>query len=63
MIQIEVIHHDVTNLHGLLHLIVLAIQSVVDHQYTSPEGCQLVESIKNFDVNHHHPSISHPSWR
>ena len=39
MIQIEVIHHDVTNLHGLLHLIVLAIHSVVDHQYTRPEGC------------------------
>ena len=30
----EVIHHDVTNLHGLLHVIVLAILSVVDHQHT-----------------------------
>ena len=28
----EMIHHDVTNLHGLLHLIVLAIHSAVDHQ-------------------------------
>ena len=36
MIQTEVIYHDVTNLHGLLHLIVLAIHSVVDHQYTRP---------------------------
>ena len=30
----EVIHHDVTNLHGLLHVIVLAILSVVAHQHT-----------------------------
>ena len=30
----EGIHHDVTNLHGLLHLNVLAIHSVVDHQHT-----------------------------
>ena len=28
----ELINHDATNLHGLLHLIVLAIYSVVDHQ-------------------------------
>ena len=28
----EGIHHDVTNLHGLLHLNVLAIHSVVNHQ-------------------------------
>ena len=32
----EVIHHDVTNLHGLPHLFVLAIHSVVDHQYRRP---------------------------
>ena len=31
---IEWIHHDVTNLHGLLHLIVLAMHSIVDHQRT-----------------------------
>ena len=32
----EVIHHDhdVTNLHGLFHVIVLAILSVVDHSHT-----------------------------
>ena len=30
----EVIHHDVTNLHGLHHLVILAIHSVVDHQHT-----------------------------
>ena len=30
----EVIHHDVTNLHGLFHVIVLAILSVVDHKHT-----------------------------
>ena len=30
----EVIHHDVTNLHGLLYVIVLAILSVVAHQHT-----------------------------
>ena len=30
----EGIHHDVTNLHGLLHLYFLAIHSVVDHQHT-----------------------------
>ena len=32
----EVIHHDhdVTNLHGLFNVIVLAILSVVDHQHT-----------------------------
>jgi len=28
-----VIHHDVTDLRGLLHLIVLAMHSVVNHQY------------------------------
>ena len=28
------IHNDITNLHGLLHLNVLAIHSVVDHQHT-----------------------------
>ena len=28
------IHHDITNLHGLFHLNVLAIHSVVDHQHT-----------------------------
>ena len=28
----DVTHHDVTNLHGLLHLIVLAIHSVVEYQ-------------------------------
>ena len=28
------IHHDVTNLHALLYLNVLAIHSVVDHQHT-----------------------------
>ena len=28
------IHHDIINLHGLLHLNVLAIHSVVDHQHT-----------------------------
>ena len=33
-ILIEVIHHDVTNLYGLLHLIILAIHSVVNHQPT-----------------------------
>ena len=27
------IHHDITNLHGLLHLYFLAIHSVVDHQH------------------------------
>ena len=30
----EGIHHDVTNLDTLLHLNVLAIHSVVDHQHT-----------------------------
>ena len=30
----EGIHHGVTNFHGLLHLNVLAIHSVVDHQHT-----------------------------
>ena len=32
----EVVHHDhdVTNLHGLFHVIVLAILSVVDHKHT-----------------------------
>ena len=30
----EGIHHDVSNLHALLHLNVLAIHSVVDHQHT-----------------------------
>ena len=30
----EVIHHDVTKLHGLFHVIVLAILSVVDHKHT-----------------------------
>ena len=35
----EVIHHDVTNLLGLLHLTVLAIHSVYDHQYTRPYSC------------------------
>ena len=63
MIQIEVIHHDVTKLHGLLRLIVLAIHSVVDLNTQDLKGVTMVESIKNFDVNHHHPSISHPSWR
>ena len=29
----EGIHHDVTNLHGLLHLYFLAIHSFVDHQH------------------------------
>ena len=29
----EGIHHNVTNLHGLLHLYFLAIHSVVDHQH------------------------------
>jgi hypothetical protein len=28
------IHHDVTILHGLLQLVVLAIHSVVNHQHT-----------------------------
>ena len=37
-ILIEVIHHDVTNLYGLLHLIILAIHSVVNHQPTC-SGC------------------------
>ena len=35
----EVIYHDVTNLLGLLHLTVLAIHSVYDHQYTRPYSC------------------------
>ena len=30
----EGIHHDVSNFHALLHLNVLAIHSVVDHQHT-----------------------------
>ena len=30
----EGIHHDVTNLDTLLHLNVLAIHSIVDHQHT-----------------------------
>ena len=30
----EGIHHDVSNLHALFHLNVLAIHSVVDHQHT-----------------------------
>ena len=29
----EVIHHDVNNHYGLLHRIILAIHSVVDHQH------------------------------
>ena len=37
-ILIEVIHHDVTNVYGLLHLIILAIHSVVNHQHTC-SGC------------------------
>ena len=32
----KVIHHDVTNIHGLLHLVVLAIHSVVNHQHRRP---------------------------
>ena len=34
----EMIHHDVTNLYGLLHLIILAIHSVANHQHTC-SGC------------------------
>ena len=34
----EGIHHDVTNLYGLLHLIILAIHSVANHQHTC-SGC------------------------
>jgi hypothetical protein len=34
MILTEGIHHDVTDLHGLLHLVVIAICSNIDHQHT-----------------------------
>ena len=34
MIMIEVVHTDVTDLHGLLSPVVLAIDSVVDHLHS-----------------------------
>ena len=48
--------------HGLL-LVFLAIYSVVDLKLTSPYLMllQMLKIKENFDVNHHHQSISHPS--
>ena len=56
----EVIHPNVSDLHILLLLVVLVVHSVVDLKLTWPKCCYTnVKNIKkNFDVNHHHHSIS-----
>ena len=63
MILIDVIHHDVTYLHDILLLVVLAIHSVVNHHTYDLNIVRVVERIKNFQVNQHYYSVSYPSWR
>ena len=45
----EVIYHNVTNLHGLLHPNILAIHSVVDINTHDIKVVTLVEYIKQID--------------
>ena len=56
MILIDVIHHDVTYLHDILLLVVLAIHSVVNHHTYDLNIVRVVERIKNFQVNQHYYS-------
>ena len=58
MIQIEVIHHDVTNLHGLLHPM---IRSDVDINTHDLKVLILVEYVKKNNINHHQLRRLHPS--
>ena len=48
----EVIHHDVTNLHGLLHVIVLAVHSLVLKICFGPPTAESknLKTHVNFDV-------------
>ena len=56
----EIIHHDVTDIHGLLLLVVLAIHSVLTTNTHNLIVVTHVEIIKTFYVNHNNHSISHP---
>ena len=56
----EVIHHDITDIHGLLLLVVLAIHSVLTTNTHDLIVLAHVENIKTFHVNHNNNSISHP---
>ena len=57
MILTEGIHHDVTDLHRLLHLVVIAIRSNIDHQHMTLMLSQMIH------FNHQNHSIFYPSWR
>ena len=56
----EVIHHDITDIHGLLLLVVLAIHSVLTTNTHDLNVLAHVENIKTFHVNHNNNSISYP---
>ena len=55
MILTEGIHHDVTDLHRLLHLVVIAIRSNIDHQHMTLMLSQMIH------FNHQNHSIFYPS--
>ena len=66
MIIIEVIHTDVTDLHGLLLPVVLAIDSVVDHLHSWPlywQTCWEKTIWKTCHVNHPNHITPHPRWK
>ena len=66
MIIIEVIHTDVTDLHGLLSPVVLAIDSVVDHLHSWPlywQTCWEKTIWKTCHVNHPNHITPHPRWK
>ena len=61
MILTEGIHHDVTDLHRLLHLVVIAIRSNTNtHELNVVTN---VKTIKMIHFNHQNHSIFYPSWR
>ena len=61
MILTKGIHHDVTDLHGLLHLVVIAIHSVIDQNTHDLNVVTNVETLKMFYFNHQSHSMFYPS--
>ena len=58
LLESEVIHHDITNLHALLHPI---IRSVIDINTHDLKVLTLVEYVEKNNINHHQLRRLHPS--
>ena len=57
------IHPNVSDLHGLPLLVVLAVHVVVNHQLTLTNVVSHIEGINIFHVNHHQQTVQRPLWR